>query len=469
MAILENGAHILVFPYPAQGHMIPLLDLAHQLALRNLTITILVTPKNLHFLKPLLTRHPSIQPLVLPFPATTSIPDGVENVRDLPPNGFKFMMAALVDLYDPIVNWFQNHPSPPVAIVSDMFLGWTNRLAGELKIPRYVFSPSGVLALSVVYNLWQHMPKRNDPTDDNEVIKFSEIPNSPSYPWWQLSPLFRSYVEGNPQSEVLRDSYQGNIASYGLIINSFTELERVYLDYIKKFLGHDRVWTVGPLLPPEEERGRRGGSSEIVGSEIKSWLDQFQDQTVVYVCFGSQAVLTNKQMEMLALGLEKSSVRFLWSFKEPTKGHMIGEYGMVPIGFEGRVAGRGLVVKGWSPQVTILSHPAVGAFLTHCGWNSVLESIAAGVPMLTWPMGADQFANADLLDQLEVGARVCEGEKTVPDSDKLARLVASSMGDEKGVRIARAKVLSEAAVDSLGKDGSSYRALDSLVNLLSKP
>lgn len=466
MAFLEHGAHILVFPYPAQGHMIPLLDLTHQLALRNLTITILVTPKNLHYLKPLVMKHPCIQPLVLPFPETTLIPDGVENVSDLPPGGFKFMISTLVDLYDPIVNWFRNHPSPPVAIVSDMFLGWTNRLAGELKILRFVFSPSGVLGLSVIYNLWRHMPKRNESTDDSQVITFSEIPNCPCYSWWKLSPLFRSYVEGEAQSEVLRSSNQGNIESYGLIFNSFTELERVYLDYIKKFLGHDRVWAVGPLLPPEEERARRGGSSEILASEIRSWLDRFEDQKVVYVCFGSQAVLTNKQMEMLALGLEKSGVQFLWSYKEPTKGHIKGEYGMIPSGFQDRVGGRGLIVKGWAPQVTILSHPAVGAFLTHCGWNSVLESIAAGVPMLTWPMGADQFANADLLDQLKVGTRVCEGDKTVPDSDELARLVASSVSDENGVRIARAKVLSKAALDSIGKHGTSYRALDSLVTLL---
>ncbi|KAL1820617.1 hypothetical protein ACET3Z_015486 [Daucus carota] len=472
MAISEHGgggAHILVFPYPAQGHMIPLLDLTHHLALRNLTITILVTPKNLHFLKPLLIKHPSIQPLVLPFPPTDSIPDGVENVRDLPSGGFMYMMGALVHLYDPIVDWFRNHPSPPVAIVSDMFLGWTNRLAGELKISRYVFSPSGVMALSVIYNLWRHIPKRNDPRDENEVIEFRDIPNYPSYEWWKLSPLFRSYVEGGPHSEVLLASNVGNIESFGLIINSFTELERGYLDYMKKFLGHDQVWAVGPLLPSEEERVGRGGANEILAGEIKSWLDQFEDAKVVYVCFGSQAVLTNKQMEMLALGLEKSGARFLWSCKEPTKGHQVGEYGMIPSGFEDRVAGRGLIVRGWAPQVAILSHPAVGAFLTHCGWNSVLESIAAGVPMLTWPMGADQFANADLLDELKVGSRVCEGEKTVPDSNKLARLVASSVSDENGVPIARAKVLSKAAQESIGKDGSSYKALDNLGDHFSKP
>ncbi|KAL1820618.1 hypothetical protein ACET3Z_015487 [Daucus carota] len=469
MAIPEAGAHILIIPYPAQGHMIPLLDLTHQLALRKLTITILVTPKNLHYLNQILIKHPSIQPLVLPFPPTTLIPHGVENARDLPSGGFISMIAALVGLYDPIVNWFRNHPSPPVAIISDMFFSWTNRLAGELKISRYVFSPSGILALSVVWTSWRDMPKRNDPKDENEVIKFSNIPNCPSYPWWKLSPLFRSYVQGKPQSELFRASSLENVASRGIIFNSFTELEKIYLDYLKKFLGHDRVWTVGPLLPSEEERVERGGSNEILAKEIKSWLDQFENQTVVYVCFGSQAVLTNKQMEMLALGLEKSGVRFLWSYKEPTKGHKVGEYGMIPLGFEDRVSGRGLIVKGWAPQVAILSHPALGAFLTHCGWNSVLESIAAGVPMLTWPMGVDQFTNANLLDELKVGIKVCEGEKTVPDSDELARLLASSVGDEKGVRIARAKVLSKAARDSTGNDGSSYRALDSIVDQLSKP
>lgn len=470
MTLSNPGAHILVFPYPAQGHMLPFLDLTHQLALHNLTITILVTPKNLHYLNPLIKKHPaSIHDLVLTFPANYSaLLAGVENVRDLP-SAFRLMMMALADLHDPIVDWFHNHPSPPVAIVSDMFLGWTHRLACELKISRFVFSPSGALALSFLYSLWRDMPKRNDLSDENEIINFSEIPNCPSYPWWKIPGVFQNYVEGNPQSEAVRDSFMGNIASHGLVINSFTNLEQVYLKYMQKFLGHVRIWAVGPLLPLEEERVGRGGSSEILADEIKSWLDQFEEKTVVYVCFGSQAVLTNKQMEMLALASENSGVKFLWAYKDPTKGHEAGDYGMIPSGFKDRVAGRGFIVKGWCPQVFILRHPAVGAFLTHCGWNSVLESIVAGVPMLTWPMGADQFANADLLDELELGTRVCEGEETIPDSEDLARLVARSVGDEKQVRIARANEFSKAALDSIEKDGSSDRALESLVNFLSDP
>ncbi|XP_074370830.1 UDP-glycosyltransferase 89B2-like [Apium graveolens] len=419
MAISEPGAHILIIPYPAQGHMIPLLDLTHQLALRNLIITIVVTPNNLHYLNPLLIRHPSIQPLVLPFPAAAAaaaLPAGIENIRDLPFGSSRLFTMVLADLYDPIVNWFQNHPSPPVAVVSDIFLGWTNMLANELKISRYVFSPSGALALSIVYNLWQYMPKRNDVTDKNEVIKFLEVPNSPSFPWWKISPVFRNYVAGDPQYEVFKDSFQGNISSWGLVINSLSELELVYLDYLKEFLGHDRVWEVGPLLPPKEEQVKRGGLSENLAAEMESWLDQFEDSSVVYVCFGSQAVLRNKQMEMVALGLEKSGIRFLWSYKDPTEEELLENYGTMPLWLKDRVEQRGYIVKGWVPQVSILSHRGIGAFFTHCGWNSVLESITAGVPMLTWPMGADQFANADLMDELKVGTRVCEGDKMVPES-----------------------------------------------------
>ncbi|KAK9277942.1 hypothetical protein L1049_027499 [Liquidambar formosana] len=134
MTIAGSGTHILVIPFPAQGHLIPLLDLTHQLATRGLTITILVTPKNLPLLNPLLSQHPSIKTLVFPFPAHPSIPAGVENAKDLPAGYFRAMMNTLGELYNPLLHWFQSHPSPPVAIVSDMFLGWTHHLACHVGV-----------------------------------------------------------------------------------------------------------------------------------------------------------------------------------------------------------------------------------------------------------------------------------------------------------------------------------------------
>lgn len=450
--------------------MLPLLDLAHQLALRSVSITVLVTPKNLPILSPLLSTHPSIQTLVLPFPTHPNIPPGVENVKDLPVSGFRTMMFALGELLDPILEWFKSHPSPPTAVVYDFFLGWAHNLCRRAGVPGYSFSPSGALALVIIYSLWSDRPKKRLENGNDGLITFSKVPKCPSYPWWQLSNVYRSFVENevDPISKFIETIFVGNLSSYGVILNTFSESEMIYLDYLKELLGHERVWAVGPLLPTVDDvsgPGQRGGSTSVSGDEVSKWLDKCEDDSVVYVCFGSQAVLTNEQMEALANGLEKSGVKFVWCYKGATKGHVDGKrYGSIPSGFEDRVAGRGLVIKGWAPQVLILRHPAVGAFLTHCGWNSVLESILlGGVPMLTWPMGADQFMNASLIvDELKIGMRVCAGEGTVPDSDEMARVLAKASEDFEKER-SRAVELHKAALGAVREKGSSFESLNNLV------
>ncbi|MCL7042687.1 hypothetical protein MKW94_002705 [Papaver nudicaule] len=482
-----GGGHILVFPFPAQGHMLPLLDLVHQFALRattTTTITILVTPKNLPILNPLLIQHPFIvQTLVLPFPTPqdSPIPPGVENVKNLPPSYFLPMITTMSKLHDPILNWFQSHPSPPTCIVSDMFLGWTQDLASQLGIRRICFCPSGALTLSISACLWGDLPTPVNHGNDNmdELISFPKVPGCPSYPWWQLSPLYRAYVQGKKNHsssadlELLRRDFLANVESWGMVYNSFHELEGIYLDHMKRaYFGNKRVWAVGPLS--QSGPTERGGTSSNGANDIIPWLDTCEDHSVVYICFGSQAVLNNSQMEALAVGLEKSGVRFVWCVKEPTLGHVSGEYGMVPSWFEDRTADRGLVIRGWAPQVLILKHKAIGSFLTHCGWNSVLESVDAGVPMLAWPMGADQFMNATLLvDQMKVAVRVCEGEKTIPDAEELAQCMAESVATgstSKNEMRLRAKELKQAATDAVSGDenggGSSFNDLDDLVHHL---
>lgn len=130
--------------------------------------------------------------------------------------------------------------------------------------------------------------------------------------------------------EFARDAMCANLVSWGVVINSFTELDRVYFDHIKMEYGHDRVFAVGPMLPVGNNIIQRGGSSS---SEVLSWLDICAAKSVLFVSFGSQFVLTNKQMEELALGLETSGVKFVWAVKEPTGGHAAGEYGKIPAGF----------------------------------------------------------------------------------------------------------------------------------------
>nr|XP_043637715.1 UDP-glycosyltransferase 89B2-like [Erigeron canadensis] len=459
-----TGHHILVFPYPAQGHMLALLDLTHQLATRGVYITILVTPKNLPSLTSLLSAHPkTIATLVLPFPAHPNIPPGIENTKDLPVDGFKAMMVALGDLYKPVLDWFQNNPTPPSAIVSDMFLGWTYNLACQVGIHHYTFSVTSAFSLSVIFSLWRYNPKWDDQENENEMILFPNIPNLPEFPWWKLSIVYRTHVDGDPSSEFIKTGLCNTMASWGIIVNSFTELEQIYFDHLKDEVDHDRVFAVGPILPTGNTGMGRGGSSS---NDVLSWLDKCGNEEVVYICFGSQSVLTNDQMEVVARGLEKSQVKFVWSVKEPTVGHVAGKYGRIPIGFEDRVTGRGIIVRGWAPQVVILSHNSVGVFLTHCGWNSIMEAMEAEVLMLTWPMTADQHTNASLLHELKVGIRACAGAKTIPDSDELAELFIKSVSEEAKVERELARKFGRTAKQAIDKNGSSMKELDRLVATL---
>ncbi|MCD7447900.1 hypothetical protein HAX54_035831 [Datura stramonium] len=143
----NGGTHVLLFPFPTSGHIIPLLDLANHLINHRLKLTILVTPPNLPLLKSFRAIHPSdsIQTLVLSVPEA---PAG---------SNFATRVRATSELYDPIVDWFRTHPSPPVAIISDLFLGWTHSLACRLGVRRFAFWPSGAFTCLVISYIWSNL------------------------------------------------------------------------------------------------------------------------------------------------------------------------------------------------------------------------------------------------------------------------------------------------------------------------
>ncbi|KAL5544865.1 hypothetical protein UlMin_008649 [Ulmus minor] len=448
------GTHVLVYPYPSSGHIIPLLDLTDRLLTRGLTVTLLVTPKNLPLLQPLISTHSSssLKPLVI-------------NVTEPPPSSSNKLIAAIRNLrqhHEPaLIQWFKSHnPSTrPVAIISDFLLGWTNQLASKIGVRRVVFSPSGSFAQSIAFSLWQSLPKNENPEDANLPVSFSNVPNSPIYPWWQIVEIYRNGKEGDPDWEFYRSINLANMASWGVVFNSFAKLEGQYLNHLKKEVGHDRVWAVGPLLPVDDKTNgtiNRGGSNSNVTQKVMTWLDSRENNSVVYVCFGSRATLTNAQIKVLTTALEHSRVQFI-----------LCSVGEIPNGYEDRVKDRGLVIREWAPQLVILRHRVVGSFLTHCGWNSVLEGLASRVVLLTWPMGADQFTNAKLLvNQLQVGIRVGEGTRVIPGSGELARLLVASLEESRPEK-ERVREIGDSAMEAV-RGGSSEKDLDELVKRVDK-
>ncbi|CAL5350887.1 unnamed protein product [Camellia sinensis] len=169
------------------------------------------------------------------------------------------------------------------------------------------------------------------------------------------------------------------------------------------------------------------------------WLDEQEPRSVVYACLGSITLLSLPQLIELGLGLEASKRPFVWVIRSGDKAAEMKKW-VEEDGFEERTKGRGLLIRGWAPQILILSRLAVGAFLTHCGWNSTLEGVCAGVPMITWPMFGEQFLNEKLAVQLlEIGVSV--GVQTVGRifaEDNCEELV-----EREVVRAAVEKVMSE--------------------------
>jgi UDP:flavonoid glycosyltransferase YjiC (YdhE family) len=135
------------------------------------------------------------------------------------------------------------------------------------------------------------------------------------------------------------------------------------------------------------------------------WLDSKKPNSVVYICFGTVANFSDSQLKEIAIALEASGQQFIWVVRKDKKAKDNEEW--LPEGFEKRMESKGLIIRGWAPQVVILDHEAIGGFVTHCGWNSTIEGIAAGKPMVTWPVSAEQFFNEKLVtDVLKIGVAV---------------------------------------------------------------
>lgn len=248
-------------------------------------------------------------------------------------------------------------------------------------------------------------------------------------------------------------------SSQGILVNSFIDIEHGYVELFESFYrGGARAWLVGPL-------SMLAGS--LVNEEITdeegclTWLDERErkHESVLYVSFGTQTHVSNEQLDEVAHGLITSGHPFIWAVRSKTW--------IPPESLVLDISARGKIVRGWVPQKQVLEHAATSAFLSHCGWNSVLESISSGVPILCWPMIAEQSLNEKhIVDLLGAGVRIGAKRDEIVGRMAVEHGVKQVMEDDK----VREKVaeLQRAAGKAVAEGGASQLALEQLFNELIK-
>ncbi|CAN1197396.1 Scopoletin glucosyltransferase [Linum perenne] len=465
--------NIFFFPFMAHGHTIPMLDIANLFATRGHIATVVTTPLNAPSIRRSIdglgggggggSVNITIKIIKFQSPEEGGLPSECENMdfitskkllSELIPRFFK-ATTLLEQQLESLLQEYQ-----PDCLVADAFFPWTTATAAKFGIPRLVFHGMGFFAMSVLASLTTNQPHRKVGSDSEQFL----IPGLPDEVFLTRRQLPESEREEDEfLVRLFMDAKESEGKSFGVIFNSFYELEPTYVDHYRNTLGR-KAWHIGPLSLFRQ--AKNGNDDSIEAHYCLKWLDSKEPNSVIYVCFGSMANFDGCQLKEIAMGLESSGQCFIWIIR---KNDDEEEEEWLPQGFEDRTEGRGLIIRGWAPQVMILQHEATGGFLTHCGWNSTLEGVTAGVPMVTWPVLAEQFLNEKLLtDVVKIGARVGVNQGAVYGemvwSEAIEKAVRRVMVEEEGEEMwRRVKMLGKIAAEAVEEGGSSWSDWEDLI------
>ncbi|CAI0542142.1 unnamed protein product [Linum tenue] len=413
--------------------------------------------------------------------AAAALSDRVKFV-DLPPNDaavdptVKDVVKFFMDSYkshvrDAVAKLVQASPLVSGLLV-DMFCTTFIDVADEFGLPSYIFYTSGAGCLNLTLHLQNLRDNHNTPVTDF---------NNPEANWNIEG--FKNSIPGKilPRpvlNPFLCDGFLDFVKRYrdakGILINTFPDLETTTIEHLSK--GETPpVYPVGPIL----ELKREDATGEGRGSEILTWLNEQPPSSVLFLCFGSNGCFNETQVKEIATALENSGFRFLWSLRRPPPRGVVSfplDYEnpaeILPEGFLERTAGVGKII-GWAPQAAILAHPAVGGFVSHCGWNSILESLWFGVPIAAWPIDGEQQLNAfQMVVEWGLGVDVkmeyskefgmAEEDVIVVGSEEIEKGIKGLMAEGSEAR-EKVKKLSDRSRDALAEGGSAEVALNRFI------
>ncbi|KAL6629622.1 hypothetical protein ACP70R_029387 [Stipagrostis hirtigluma subsp. patula] len=457
--------HVVLLASPGAGHLIPMAELARRLVAHHglgatlVTFTDLSSP-DAHSAVLASLRDAEVTTVALPAVPLDDIPGDarIETVLfELIRRSVPHLRALLRDV---------SSAAPLAALVPDFFCSVALPLAAELGVPGYIFFPSNLAPLAV-------MRRAVEVNDGAAAGVYRDLPDPLQLPGG-VSLRREDFGDGfkdcrHPVYAHLIDEGRRYRNAAGFLLNTFYEMEPASVEELKQAAEQGvfpPAYPVGPFV--------RSSSDEPGSSPCLEWLDRQPPGSVAYVSFGSAGALSVKQTAELAAGLEATGYRFLWVVRMPNlDGDHVDDVGTtrrdednplawLPEGFLERTSSRGLAVASWAPQVRVLSHPATAVFVSHCGWNSTLESVAAGVPMVAWPLYAEQRMNAVVLSEnVGVALRLREGADGLIAREEIAAAVTELMEGEKGRAVRRrAEDLQRSAAQAWAPNGSSRRALE---------
>ncbi|CAL0315636.1 unnamed protein product [Lupinus luteus] len=391
MSEMNQKKELIFISLPSIGHLTSALEFAQLLINRynhiSITILCIKLPQNTFsdsHIRSLLSSQPQIQFIELP---QLEPPQHV--LLKSPPYSLWAIMESLKpNVKATIQNIFSTYPNsdsnPVIGLVLDFFCVSMVDVGKELGIPSYLYMPSnaGFVAFMLSLNKRQIEDVFNDSDHEfliqgiQKLVPSTVIPDAcfdkdgGYYAFYKLAQKFRD--------------------TKGIIVNTFSELEHHAIDALPD-VETPPIYAVGPLVDLKGQPNPNLDQAQ--HDRILKWLNQQPLSSVVFLCFGSRGSFGPSQTREIALGLQHSGVKFLWAMHSaPT---IDNADKTLPEGFLEwmEVEGKGILCE-WAPQVEVLSHKAIGGFVSHCGWNSILESLWFGVPILTWPIDAEQQLNA---------------------------------------------------------------------------
>ncbi|CAL9234922.1 unnamed protein product [Arabidopsis halleri] len=439
--------HVVAMPYPGRGHINPMMNLCKRLVRRypNLHVTFVVTEEWLGFI------GSDPNPDRIHFATLPNlIPSELVRAKDF----IGFIDAVYTRLEEPFEKLLDGLTSPPPsAIIADTYVIWAVRVGRRRNIPVVSLWTMSATILSFFLHsdlLISHGHALFEPSESKEEEVVDYVPGLPPTKLRDLPPIFDGYNHRVfKTAKLCFDELPG---AKCLLFTTAYELEPKAIDAFSSKLDIP-VYATGPLIPFEELSVQNDNKEP----DYIRWLDEQPESSVLYISQGSFLSVSEAQIEEIMKGVRESGVRFLWVAR--------GGESKLKEAFEGSSG----VVVSWCDQLRVLCHAAVGGFWTHCGFNSTLEGIYSGVPMLAFPLFWDQILNAKMIvEDWRVGMRIERTEKNelLIGRGEIKEVVKRFMDreSEEGKEMRRrACDLSEISRGAVGESGSSNVNIDAFV------